>query len=94
MEFELMVLKDFWSAGLETYPKLAEKVLAVLLPFSTIYLCEAGFSSLIFLQNKYRNWLEIVENALRVALGNRQPRYEKLVDMRRHLKQVIKLFCT
>ena len=27
MEFELMVLENFQSAGLETYPKLAEKAL-------------------------------------------------------------------
>ena len=25
MEFESMVLKNFWSAGLEIYPKLAKK---------------------------------------------------------------------
>ena len=54
-EFESMVLDNFWSIQLETYPKLAEKALAVLLPSSTTYLCEAGFSSLVYLKNKYRN---------------------------------------
>ena len=43
MKFESMVLENFWSAKLETCPKLAEKALAVLLPFSTTYLREAGF---------------------------------------------------
>ena len=39
MEFESMVLDNFWSIQLETYPKLAEKALAVLLlPVSTTYL--------------------------------------------------------
>ena len=85
MEFESMVLDNFWSIQLETYPKLAEKALAVL-PFSTTYLCEAGFSSLVYLKNKYRNRLETVENDLRIALSNRQPRYEKLVDMKRQEK--------
>ena len=77
-EFELMVLENFWSARLETYPKLAEKALAVLLPFSTIYLCEAGFSSLVYLKNKYQDRLETVENELPVALSNRQPLYKNL----------------
>ena len=86
MEFESMVLDNFWSIQLETYPKLAEKALAVLLPFSTTYLCEAGFSSLVYLKNKYRNRLETVENDLRIVLSNRQPRYEKLVDMKRQEK--------
>ena len=81
-----MILENFWSAGLKTYPKLAEKALAVLLPFSTTYLCEAGFSFLVYLKNKYRNCLEILENELRVALSNKQPRYEKLVDMKRPKK--------
>ena len=94
VKFESMDLENFWSAGLETYPKLVEKALAVLLPFSTIYLCKAGFSSLVYLKNKYRNRLETVENELRVVLSNRQPRYKKLVDMKRKKKQVNKLFCT
>ena len=86
MEFESMVFYNFWSIQLETYPKLAEKALAVLLPFSTTYLCEAGFSFLVYLKNKYRNRLETVENDLRIALSNRQPRYEKRVDMKRQEK--------
>ena len=81
MEFESMVLDNFWSIQLETYPKLAEKALAVLLPFSTC-LCKAGFSSLVYLKNKYRNRLETMENDLCIALSNRQPQYEKLVDMK------------
>ena len=86
MEFESMVSKNFLSAGLETYPKLAEKALTVLLSSSTNYICETGFSSLVHLNNKYRNRLETVENELRVALSNRQPRYKKLVDMKRQEK--------
>ena len=86
MEFESMVLENFWSAGQETYPKLAKKALAVLLPFLTAYLCEAGFPSLVYLKNKYRNQLKIMKNKLRVALSNRQPRYEKVVDMKRQEK--------
>ena len=73
MEFESMVLDNFWSIQLETYPKLAKKTLAVLLSFSTTYLCEAGFFSLVYLKNKYQNRLETVENDLRITLSNRQP---------------------
>ena len=68
-----MVLDNFWNIGLETYPKLAKKALTDL-PFSTTYLCETGFSSLVYLKNKYENRLETVENDLRIALSNRQLR--------------------
>ena len=70
---------------LETYPKLAENALAVLF-FSTTYLCEVGFSSLVYLKKKFRNRLETVENDLRIAMSNKQPRYEKLVNMKRQKK--------
>ena len=53
MEFESIVLENFWSAGLETYPKFEEKALAVLLPFATTYLWEATFSSLVYYKKKY-----------------------------------------
>ena len=83
MKFESMVLENFGSKRLETYSKLAEKTQVVLLTFSTDYLCEAGFSFLVYLKNKYQNWLETAENDLRVAWSNRQPQYEKLVDMKK-----------
>ena len=53
MEFELTVLDNFWSIGLETYPKLAKKALAILLSFLTTYLCKAGFSFLVYFKTKY-----------------------------------------
>ena len=42
VEFESMALENFWSAGLETYPKLVEKALPVL-PFSTLIYAKPGF---------------------------------------------------
>ena len=41
---------------------------------------------MVLLKNKYRNRLETVENELCVALSDRQPRYEKLIDMKRQEK--------
>ena len=83
MKIESMALENFWSAGLETYPKLVRKALSVILPFSTTYQCKAEFSFLVYLKNQYRNRLETMEHELRVALSNRQPQYKELVDMKR-----------
>ena len=52
---------------------MAEKALAVLFPFATTYLCEAGFSSLVYLKNKDRNRLETMENELFDFLGTFAP---------------------
>jgi len=38
------------------------KALSILVPFATTYLCESGFSSLLYLKNKYRNHLNVLCN--------------------------------
>ncbi|KAG7178161.1 ZBED8-like 2 [Homarus americanus] len=45
--YEVKYLTVFWCSMYQSYPKLSEIVLRVLLPFSTIYLCESGFSTLL-----------------------------------------------
>ena len=57
MEFSDGSLEHFWAFQLEMYPVLAEKVLAVLVPFVTSYL-ETGFSCLLQINSKTRNRLD------------------------------------
>ncbi|OAF71583.1 hypothetical protein A3Q56_00643 [Intoshia linei] len=67
MKFDDQCLQLFWSSQLSTYPNLSTKALNVLIPFSTTYLCEKGFYSLLYLKNKYRNRLN-ASHDLRIAL--------------------------
>ena len=50
------------------YQLLSRKAVEILLPFATTYLCEAGFSALTNLKNKYRSRLA-PESDLRVCLS-------------------------
>ena len=47
---------------------LVKRALAAIIPFATVYLCEAGFSRLVTIKTKHRNQLNI-EHDMRVALS-------------------------
>jgi len=57
IQFDCMELDEFWISVKESNQVIGEKVLALLLPFPTSYLCETGFSYVAVLKNKYRNRL-------------------------------------
>ena len=76
--FEALPLIQFWVKQIRAFPKLAEIALKVLLPFTTTYLCEAGFSVLMQIKTKQRHSLA-VESDMRLALSRVRPRIEALV---------------
>ncbi|CAM4642482.1 unnamed protein product [Lepidochelys olivacea] len=56
--FRNLSLINFWLSLRNEDPLLAEKAAAVLLPFSTTYLCEKAFFSFAHLKTKYKNRLD------------------------------------
>ena len=70
-------LSKFWLTVASKYPLLSQKAVKILLPFATTYLCEAGFSALTNLKNKYRSRLA-PENDLRLCLSLISPRIDGL----------------
>ncbi|XP_030580905.1 zinc finger BED domain-containing protein 5-like [Archocentrus centrarchus] len=82
LRFTSQTLSAFWLSVERQYPLLGEKAISILLPFSTSYLCETGFSAVAALKTKYRSQLNI-EQELRVALSCFEPRFEKLCTAKR-----------
>ncbi|XP_012578182.1 PREDICTED: zinc finger MYM-type protein 6 isoform X2 [Condylura cristata] len=74
--FKSMSVTQFWINAKTSYPELHEKAMKLLLPFSTVYLCDATFSALT--ESKQRNLL-VSGPALRLAVTSLIPRIEKLV---------------
>ncbi|KAL4104356.1 hypothetical protein QTP88_019657 [Uroleucon formosanum] len=71
---------QFWIKVQNEYPSLAEEALKLLIPFSTTYLCENGFSTLITIKNKTRNRLEI-SSAMRISLTKSiKPRIDEIIS--------------
>lgn len=71
---------QFWIKVQNEYPSLAEEALKLLIPFSTTYLCENGFSTLTTIKNKTRNRLEI-SSAMRISLTKTiKPRIDEIIS--------------
>ena len=60
------------------FPRVAAMAVIGLLMFPSTYLCEQGFSALLYIRNRYRARL-CVEPGLRVYLSNTEPRIDELV---------------
>ena len=60
------------------YPWLGIHALNILVPFSSTYMCECGFSALLTIKSKARNRLD-VESDIRCALSTTSPDIEQLV---------------
>lgn len=81
--FEKESLIKFWCKISKSYPRVAEVAVRSLLLFPSTYLCESGFSSLLFMKSKIRSGLN-VEADLGCALAKTAPRLSRLVDQKQH----------
>ena len=76
-EFHTCNLDEFGVKMQRCYPRLGIHVLNILVPFSSIYLCECGFSALLTIKYKARNRLD-VESDIRCALSTTSLDIEQL----------------
>ncbi|RVE63947.1 hypothetical protein OJAV_G00141330 [Oryzias javanicus] len=70
---------SFWIVVLNEYPHLALRANEVLLPFTTTYLCESGFSTVATTKTRLRASLEAT---LRVSLSPIPPRLDLIMSQR------------
>ena len=57
--FETTTLAVFYVKIMAEYPKITTTALKTLLPFSTTYFCEAGFSAMTATKTKQQNKLDV-----------------------------------
>ena len=77
--FDEVTIEQFWVLIQHKYQLIGEWVLRFLVQFSSTYLCESGFSHLVYLKNKYRNKLE-VKYQLILAISSIKPRIKYCVE--------------
>jgi zinc finger BED domain-containing protein 5/7/8/9 len=59
-------LVDFWLRRRATHPLLSDRALKFIMPFVTSYLCEQGFSSMLYVKNKYTSQLKDLDNRFEI----------------------------
>ena len=77
VDFEAMLLNHFWAKYLRIYKNVGSAAVRTLLPFSSTYLCESGFSARVSMKTKFRNKLEC-EADLFCALSSAKPQIKRL----------------
>ena len=77
-KFHTCNLEEFWVKMQHRYPRLGIHALNILVPFSSTYWCECGFSVLLTIKFKARHRLD-VESDIRCALSTTSPNIEQLV---------------
>ena len=80
IQFPKKHLTEFWILARNEFPTIGDMALNVLMPFTTTYLCEISFSALTHIKSQYRSSLKNVEEALRPAVSNIQPRFNLLCN--------------
>ena len=86
-DFNRLSLEEFWLKYLAIYHNVSLLALRVIVRFSSTYLCEAAFSTLEFIKNKYRNRMDI-ENDMRCAISMTPPRIKKLVEQNNYILHI------
>ena len=81
--FETTQLINFWLGCQMEYPRISEKAIRFLMPFVTTCTCEAAFSTLVYLKNKYRTRLDVEPN-LRLKLTSFSPDLKSLCNCKQH----------
>ncbi|KAK9752390.1 hypothetical protein QE152_g4276 [Popillia japonica] len=87
VDLHLLTLEKFWIKRFEKFwikrflvnPKVASLALKILIPFSSTYLCETGFSALVLIKTKQQNRLA-VDSDLTTALAKTEPRIDHMVQ--------------
>ena len=77
--FATLSICEFWARVCFSYPRIGKECIKVLLPFSSTYLCEVEFFSLVAMKTKARNRLD-VENGICCALASSPPNIAVLVN--------------
>lgn len=75
---ECMTLSSFWVSISSEYPVLSKASILLLIPFTTTYKCEVGFSVLTKIKTKYRNRLNAAPD-MRVALSSCTPNWNVIL---------------
>ena len=68
---------SFWITAQFEFPLVSRKAFRILIPFTTSYLCEAGFLSVAVIKSKYPKKIDN-KCETQVAISNMKPRFDNM----------------
>ena len=71
-------LDRFWVCVLRIHLNIGNKALKILLQFSTTYICEESFSTMINIKSMKRGSLKMLDDEMRSSLSYIQPNIKTL----------------
>jgi hypothetical protein len=77
-DFQTKNVIKFWCTLTQAYPRAVSRVMQFFISFTTTYLCESRFSSMVTIKTKSRNRLDIKDD-MRVALSNTVSDFKKII---------------
>jgi zinc finger BED domain-containing protein 5/7/8/9 len=80
--FTNTTLEEFWLAVMKVYPLISLKAVNTLLPFSSSWFCEFGFSALTEIKSKKRERLLRIDDEMRVCLSTLEPRWNMICSLK------------
>ena len=78
LKYKNVSLNEFWIQVEKIHAEIGKKALKILLQFSTSYLCEQGFSTLVNIKSNKRMKMEFIEEEMRVCLSTIRPKIKDL----------------
>ena len=78
--FQEVPLDVFWGNLSDEYPEISKRTVRVLLPFSTTYLRESGFSRHVSTKTKYRSKLD-----MRIQLSSIKPNFQRIMMSKKQM---------
>jgi hypothetical protein len=79
LEFNSKGPEEFWHSLREAYPRIVNRAMEVLILFATTCLGESGFSTLVTINTKSRNRLD-VQHDIHFSLSKTTPQFNVLIQ--------------
>ena len=88
-KFDDIPLNNFWCNLMEEYPSLAKRAVRVLIPFTTTYLSETGFSHYSTIKTRHRNRRDAACD-VRIRLSSITPNIPRIMNKKHNFIHHIK----
>lgn len=83
-KFNEVPLDVFWGNLFQEYPEISKQAMKIMLPFTTTYWCESGFSKYASTKTKFRSRLDAASD-MRIQLSTISPNFKRILAAKKQM---------